>query len=313
MAIFVRKLLLVGVILVSVNLLLIIAVPKDSNHYLCAYLDKLTLLEQTNSPRIIIMGGSNVAFGIDSEKIHDSLRYNVINFGLNAGIGIKYLAEDCLDKIKDGDVVVFQFEYTNFYGRSNGDSDIFPIFMVSNDWHNFRKLNIYQLMNLIGIPKVAIGNCVRIIKGIITDDLSSTSNGSTYNYIRSNFNRYGDEISHIKQTGKLIKIPPIKKNNTIAKIDDNFSVWLKQILNKYEKAGAKVYIIPPVCIESYFYHNYDPSIEKILIGINHPYEVSPLYMTVDDSCMFDMPYHMNIYGVKQNTQKIIDILSKKQI
>ena len=63
----------------------------EQDGYLQAYNKKCQLLEDTPSPRIIFVGGSNLAFGLDSQRIKDSLNINVINYGLHAGIGLKYM------------------------------------------------------------------------------------------------------------------------------------------------------------------------------------------------------------------------------
>lgn len=96
--------------------MLVLLIPKNENQYLCEYIHKLELLEKVDSPRVVIIGGSSVAYGTDSRMISDSLGLHFINFGLHAGLGIKYPLEDYLNYMKKGDVVILQMEYSNFYG-----------------------------------------------------------------------------------------------------------------------------------------------------------------------------------------------------
>ena len=50
--------------------------------YIAAGIDKHRLLMQQPSPRLLLIGGSNVAFGFDSAEIHRHLAYNPMNMGL---------------------------------------------------------------------------------------------------------------------------------------------------------------------------------------------------------------------------------------
>ena len=54
------------------------------NTYLSSYLDKIKLIEKVENKRIIFIGGSNLAFGLDSSMIEkEFLGYKIINMGLH--------------------------------------------------------------------------------------------------------------------------------------------------------------------------------------------------------------------------------------
>ena len=77
---FINNILLIAGILITL-ILAITMLPMEQDGYLQAYNKKCQLLEDTPSPRIIFVGGSNLAFGLDSQRIKDSLNINVINYG----------------------------------------------------------------------------------------------------------------------------------------------------------------------------------------------------------------------------------------
>ena len=54
------------------------------DNYLAAVLEKDRLIRTTPSPKMILVGGSNLAFGIDSRMMRDSL--NVSQFAPNVGV-----------------------------------------------------------------------------------------------------------------------------------------------------------------------------------------------------------------------------------
>lgn len=295
-------------ILVAVNLVLLFAIPKDHNAYLCEYDHKIQLIDTTSQPRTILIGGSNIAFGTDSKMIKDSLRCNVINLGLHGGIGIRYPLEDCLKYIKKGDIVVFQFEYDDFFSGGNGIPETFPAFMVVNDWRNINQLNIYQWKNIIiGTPGEALKNMKRLAVFLLRGSFDSPTVNTKYAYVKSGFNEYGDEISHIKFPN--IKYISSGKPDT-RKVNNIFMNWLAKTIRQYEQVGAKVVMLPPVCIESHFKVSYNDNIERALININHPYLTNPESMVLHDSCAFNTGYHMNKEGVRQNTRNIIKNLKR---
>ena len=116
---FIIKVLTFLALVIGVNVLLLWAVPRDKNAYLCEYNRKISLMDTVDQPRVILLGGSNIAFGVDSRAIADSLHCHVINMGLHGGIGMRYPVEDCLQYVRPCDVVVMQLEYGNFFNGGN--------------------------------------------------------------------------------------------------------------------------------------------------------------------------------------------------
>lgn len=69
-------------------------------------------LKKTEGKKIIIIGTSGVAFGVDSALIESELRaagaeYTVCNFGLYGAIGTKVMLDLSEDCVKKGDVIIF--------------------------------------------------------------------------------------------------------------------------------------------------------------------------------------------------------------
>lgn len=303
---FIIKYSIFALIFIAVNVFLLFVIPKDNNSYLCEYNHKIHLMGTVSQPRIIFIGGSNIAFGIDSKTLKDSLHLNVVNMGLHGGIGIRYPLEDCLQYVKKGDVVVFQFEYGNFLTNGNGNMETFPAFMVATDWRNCKNLNHSQWLNIIkGVPRESFRNVVRFAKFLICGSFDSSAINKNFDYSRSGFNEFGDEVSHIHYPN--IKYVSSGKPSTKG-VDEDFMDWLAKIILQYERLGVKLVMLPPVCIESCFKISYNDNISRALDSIHHPYIVSPWSMVLDDSCTFDTGYHVNKEGIRQNTANIIKSL-----
>jgi len=78
----------------------------DSGDYISAILDKDRLLRDTPSPKIVFVGASNLAFGLDSERVQSAMRLPVVNLGLHGGVGLKYMLDSTRPYVKKGDIVV---------------------------------------------------------------------------------------------------------------------------------------------------------------------------------------------------------------
>lgn len=72
-------------------------------------------LEQAQGPRLILVGGSNVAFGVDTDLLQDTLQqqglgYTVCPMGLYAAVGCGAMLDLTEDSLRRGDVVVLSVE-----------------------------------------------------------------------------------------------------------------------------------------------------------------------------------------------------------
>src|SRR4026209_2444686 len=97
--------------------------------YQAVTIDKHNLLDKQLSPRIIFVGGSNVAQGIDSNAVQQSLGLNPVNMGLDAGLGLDFMLNEVKDSVRTGDVIVIAPEYEHFEWSHHGGSyvDLFKI------------------------------------------------------------------------------------------------------------------------------------------------------------------------------------------
>ena len=66
-----------------------IVAPPEPTSLLTAHVDKMERLRATPSPRVVVVGGSNVAYGIDSSRLEASLGRPVVNLGTSGGLGLR--------------------------------------------------------------------------------------------------------------------------------------------------------------------------------------------------------------------------------
>ncbi|MBK9141686.1 MAG: hypothetical protein IPM23_04265 [Candidatus Melainabacteria bacterium] len=94
---------------------------QDTSESKGSIIDKHALLEQARSPKIILVGGSGIAYGLDSQRLANHYGCDVVNMGLTMYFGLRYMMEEVKSSIKPGDLVVLVPEYEHFFGMLNGN------------------------------------------------------------------------------------------------------------------------------------------------------------------------------------------------
>ncbi|VEP11728.1 conserved hypothetical protein [Hyella patelloides LEGE 07179] len=76
------------------------------------YFQKIAIAESvTETPRLLIVGGSGAHYTIDSDLIEQELGIPVINLGLDGPIGLDVILPSVIDRVKPGDIVLLIPEY----------------------------------------------------------------------------------------------------------------------------------------------------------------------------------------------------------
>ena len=91
--------------------------PVAPDDYLAAMDTKTNLLRDGNGQRVILVGGSNMAFGVNCGQLSDGTGRDVVNLALHAGIGLHVMLRQAESGVRTGDVVVVSLEYEHFDRR----------------------------------------------------------------------------------------------------------------------------------------------------------------------------------------------------
>ena len=154
--------------------------------YQASLIDKVERLESIKEPKIILVGHSNLAFGINSEEIENAIGMPVVNLGLHGGLGNAYHEQIAKLGINEGDIVVVchsEFSDTD----EIGDPMLAWITYDYNNqlWPIIREKD-YKAM-LRAYPKYLRKSYLRWILRMGDKDPGGS-------YSRSAFNKYGDII-----------------------------------------------------------------------------------------------------------------------
>lgn len=80
--------------------------PQYSDTFVGALDEKFERLREIDEPKVVVVGGSSVAFGLESELLERYTDMPIVNFGLYAALGTKVMLDLSRSGIRRGDVVV---------------------------------------------------------------------------------------------------------------------------------------------------------------------------------------------------------------
>jgi hypothetical protein len=162
--------------------------------FFLGYRLKHALLRSTPPPRVLLVGGSSTVFGTQGGEIERATGMSVVNAGLQADLGLRYLLDDVEPEIRTGDIVVVTPEYNLFYANVDGGNSLLPHLLVNPS--GARSIHsIEQVMNLLAaIPFHLRGRINTCMKSVLMPPGSDVSYRYRL-YYRSPFDEYGGTSS----------------------------------------------------------------------------------------------------------------------
>jgi len=274
------------------------------NHFLAATIDRHARLDTLAKPRIIFVGASNLAFGIDSEYLQGELGKPVVNLGLHGALGTGYIFNEALDVAEPGDVIVF---CTGHFFKYNGSKKmhylLHKIYPKTRDWtigvSQYDRVKFW-LDDAVRTLQQAKRQGFRRIPPIVKESV----------YKRSSFNTSGDVVAHLEMSGAK-EIPWNRKW-----LFDGFEEDIEQLNVFYCQAkekGCQVYMMYP----PYPQHIHD-GLTNDLKTLSSFYEKIdiPILNEVEDvvyprELFFDSVYHLNRGGRERWNGYLVELLKAK--
>ena len=90
------------------------------DNYFRATNAKYQCASETASPKIVLAGGSSVAWGSDSATFSESCGLPCVNLAINAGQGLSFRLNEAASFCNPGDVLVLSLEYTELSTKPYG-------------------------------------------------------------------------------------------------------------------------------------------------------------------------------------------------
>ena len=288
-------------------------------------LDKHQRLMETAAPRLVLAGGSNLAFGIDSEMLQNGLGMLVVNTGLNAGFGLGRMLGDLAPFLQSGDTLVIASEYAHFTNTWDGESVAWE--MVS-DTRNFSLL-VSDTFIAPEYQRLADSWNGDLGAGLVSDTSSSFLAGTTLYglpggfleyvrnkllvlipsppnplaYTRDGFNEYGDYIKHLD-----VENQPFSPRQPLEPLNPQYLARFFQFVAAFSGRGIRVILTYPSYEEVSFYN----SVNRIreLDAVIRACENLTVISTPDDYCFsatffYDTVYHLNKHGCAVRSEQLL--------
>lgn len=265
--------------------------------------------DDIDKPKLLVVGGSSVIYGIDNKELSNNLGMPVYNMGSSAGLGLDYLLYDAKKEIKKDDIVLLQLEYP-LYGEMPDYSEQ-KIAIVWDNYDSFywENLNFKEKMQLIyGIsPKLILEKIKTILLGRknIDQGIEDVKWIDEYGMIQSNTVENSDKKKLLNLIEKKVVNDEILNENKQESIE-NFLAYCR-------RKNVEVYVIfPPYLYDKKRFNKEDQKeVQKIkdfwksnnvkVIG-----DYTDTLYDIEDFC--NSVYHLNTNGREKHTKMLIERL-----
>lgn len=263
---------------------------------------KYERLKETSGKRIVLVGGSGVAFDCDSALMDDFFpSYEIVNFGMYAGLGTKAVMDLSENYIHEGDIVIFSPEQSEqtFSDYFNGE---YMWQAADGAFGMLRDLKSENFEAMLGnFPRFALEKLNYVMKGQKpqTDSI----------YQKKSFNTYGDiELDtcreNILPNGYDVN-QKVRFTEDVVQLEfmDYMNDWAKRL----EKKGAVVWYrycpVNKLSVEDMDdLAAYDVFLRQKL---DFPVIGNPENSLMEAEWFFDTNFHLNQPGKEVNTVQLI--------
>lgn len=298
------------VILISIALLItpVIAVLAAAgsvkgvySHTFTAELaDKYDLLYKTESPKIVVVGGSSVCFGLDSALLEQETGRKAVDFGLYATLGTKVMLDLSRRAIRSGDTVVIAPELDS-QTLSTYFNQGAVLEALDGRYDMLRDIGSDNLGEVAGGFLTYVSKASSLKRQGIAPDPSGI-------YNRSSFNEYGD-ISYPRETNVMTlgydANRPVDLSPDI--VSDDFITVLNDYIDYCTSKGADVWFsFCPINKSGLKEGTTDDSIYAFFSYLTeklHCRVISDINdYILPQELFYDTNFHLNDTGVRLRTQ-----------
>lgn len=267
---------------------------------------KYSILESTPPPRLVLVGGSNVWYGIDSPLLEHELGIRTVNMGICAPTTLDFQLAITRSRLRNGDVVVVSPEYHSWWLRygDRPDNDLIlqiveqtPEALLYLDWNQTKT----------ALDRLILGRLGYMFRKSV--DAAIGRDGEPIE--REFMNDHGDFIAHRRRPwpGGFPQ-NPLRNMPDEARVDRTV-----RSMNRFHdfctEKGIRVFLSYPPLPEDYF----EASSKVISVvrsqveeSVTIPFLDDPRSMTQPESRFYDSPYHPMFKGTLERTKALAESL-----
>ena len=276
--------------------------------------EKYERLNSIEGEKLVVVGGSSVAFGLNSGVLAREIGMPVVNFGLYANLGTKLMIDLSKSGIGEGDIIVLAPEMNDQTLSLYFNSET-TLQALDGNFGMLKSIDKENYESLVGASW-----------GFAADKLAYTVSGrvpeNSGAYMKKWFNEYGDNVyerpyNEMSVTPKNITLDYKydAEDGAVSEYEE-FIDYVNEYVEFCTGKGATVYFsFPPmneIALTDYnteenisaFYDNLVSSLHcKVISNIND--------YIMDEGYFFDSEFHLNDAGVNIRTANIANDLKRE--
>jgi len=231
---FIRVFFLFVLPLVGMGAIILLPQPEQTGALRIIF--KHTILADTKSPKIVLVGGSNLIYGMDSAAIHERFHIPVVNMSTQRGFGLGRMLDDISPFLYTGDVLLIVPEYEHFVSTWNGTSVAYDLIFGARQYRLLWS-PYYEL------PGNFSSYLSTRLRGILLRHQNSLAAGIDY------YNEYGDLVKYL---GPAM---PISPSGNLGVINQTYLNNFFRFVDDFTKRGITVLLSYPSFEEQWFRNN----------------------------------------------------------
>ncbi len=276
---------------------------------------KYERLTSTKHDKVVVIGGSSVAFGLDSALLEKYLGMPVVNFGLYGDLGTRLMLDLSRDHISEGDIVVLSPELAA------------QTLSMYFSWETTLKACDDNMSMLLSLSRsvdewlFSVGGFYELASAKIAYSVNKNTPKPEDVYSASNFNKYGDiDPEKFPRENNIMKNQYLPGESYLVDLDESivdaeFLEYLNTYIRECHDKGALVYFSwCPVNDLSLtegseenmaeFEEYFKKSLEcKVISSLDN--------YIIDSHYFYDTNFHLNDAGVRVRTIRLLNDLLRE--
>ncbi|MCR5655304.1 MAG: hypothetical protein K6G07_06675 [Lachnospiraceae bacterium] len=273
--------------------------PQYTLNYQAALLDKHARLMSIDEPKIVLVGNSNLVFGMDSAMVEEAMGMPVVNMGMHGGLGNPFNEQAAVQNLHPGDIVILS--YSNFDDKDVIKNQELAWITIEDHFELYSYVRKQDWPDMIRAYPTYLKDCLTLW----ADGTGNMDSGDEYS--RTQFNEYGDNIYdrpglvpgtdlsevHIPAIGQSTVDRINALNDTVTAAGATLLITAYPTPITEQTAGVDEYAA--------FSDEIDERIDAPLISRYEDY-------MMDASYFYNTYLHLNNEGVKVRTEMFIEDL-----
>ncbi|MDH7516261.1 MAG: hypothetical protein QHI48_10360 [Bacteroidota bacterium] len=271
-------------------------------------------LDTVPPPRIVLVGGSEVAFGQNCRVLEEELNIPVVNTGTHAGLGLNMILSCVWPYLRGGDIVLLTPNYWYFYGGCDGSDPLFDFILAEPS----TIANVTTIGQVRTITHTYAKRLSRLVKRYIVSSVHSAmgrderhaSARKEEKWLRRGYR--GDIVfDGVRENENL----PLKDWTTLSreKFDMAAVRRIEHFASSCREKGVEMRVLFPPIPREYYRENARElrTIEKELRrNLSHAVTRSIEQCTMERRYFYDTVYHLNGNGRRVRTAMMSAILKE---